>query len=99
MADIGESGQWIGFDWDDGNLFKNWEKHRVAASECEQIFFNRPLVTEDERHSTREPRFYVLGATDAGRYLFAVFTVRRKRLRVISARDMSRQERKVYDAS
>ena len=92
-------GQWIGFDWDDGNLFKNWEKHRVAASECEQIFFNRPLVTDDERHSTREPRFYALGTTDAGRYLFVVFTFRRKRIRVSSVRDMNRRERKVYDAS
>lgn len=99
MADIGDAGQWGGFDWDEGNLFKNWEKHRVAASECEQIFFNRPLVTDDEGHSTREPRFYALGATDAGRYLFIVFTVRRKLIRVISARDMNRMERKVFEAS
>ena len=99
MPTIGDAGQWKGFDWDDGNLFKNWEKHRVAGSECEQIFFNRPLVADDETHSSKEPRFYALGVTDAGRHLFVVFTVRDKLIRVISARDMNRQERKVFEAS
>jgi uncharacterized DUF497 family protein len=87
-----------GFDWDEGNLVKNWERHRVSASECEQIFFNRPLVTAaDLRHSSQEARFYALGHTDAGRRLFVVFTVRERRIRVISARDMNRKEREVYE--
>ena len=91
---------WEGFDWDEGNLFKNWEKHRVSASECEQVFFNRPLVAApDKDHSSEEARFYALGVTDADRHLFVVFTVRRSRIRIISARDMSRLERKVFDAS
>ena len=89
-----------GFEWDEGNLVKNWERHRVSASECEQIFFNRPLVTaEDPRHSAREARFYALGHSDAGRRLFVVFTVRERRIRVISARDMNRKEREVYETS
>jgi len=89
-----------GFDWDEGNLVKNWQRHRVSASECEQIFFNRPLVTAvDVRHSQQEARFYALGHTDAGRLLFVVFAVRSRRVRVISARDMSRKERKVYESS
>jgi uncharacterized DUF497 family protein len=87
-----------GFDWDEGNLSKNWEKHQVSALECEQIFFNRPLVAlPDERHSESEPRFYALGQTDSGRRLFIVFTARSDVIRVISARDMSRKERKVYE--
>ncbi|MBK8870444.1 MAG: BrnT family toxin [Elusimicrobia bacterium] len=86
-----------GFEWDKGNLDKNWLKHRVAPYECEQIFFNQPLiVAEDERHSRSEPRFFALGQTDAGRPLFAVFTVRRHLIRVISARDMSAKERGAY---
>ena len=86
-----------GFDWDEGNLKKNWEKHRVAFLECEQVFFNRPLViAEDTPHSRDEPRHYVLGATDSGRLLFIVFTVRENRIRVISARDMSKKERSQY---
>ena len=89
-----------GFDWDEGNLLKNWEKHRVSASECEQIFFNRPLiVAPDEKHSGPEARFYALGHTDAGRRLFVVFTVRRTLIRVISARDMNPRERKEYDSA
>jgi uncharacterized DUF497 family protein len=89
-----------GFEWDEGNLLKNWEKHKVSASECEQIFFNRPLVTlPDETHSTVEPRYYALGQTDAARFLFIVFTVRNNLVRVISARDMNRRERKVFDES
>ena len=87
-----------GFQWDEGNFLKNWEKHGVRPGECEQAFFNRPfLVTRDEKHSRSEPRFYALGQTDAGRRLFLVFAIRQSLIRIISARDMSRKERKVYD--
>jgi hypothetical protein len=83
-----------GFEWDEGNLTKNWEKHRVSIAECEQVFFNRPLVVaDDERHSGQETRYYILGKTDTGRELFIVFTIRRRRVRVISARDMNKKER------
>jgi len=86
-----------GFEWDDGNINKNWLKHKVSPAECEQIFFNRPLVIQDDiKHSEAEKRFYALGRTDAKRNLFIAFTVRKKRIRVISARDMSRKEREVY---
>ena len=91
---------WEGFDWDEGNLLKNWEKHGVSASECEQIFFNNPLIAGmDQKHSKREPRHYALGITDEKRRLFVVFTIRKNKIRVISARDMSRKERKVFDNS
>jgi uncharacterized DUF497 family protein len=89
-----------GFQWDAANAGKIWERHRVAPIECEEIFFNHPLVIgEDERHSAAETRFYALGQTDAARFLFVVFTMRGKLIRVISARDMSRKERKVYQSS
>ena len=86
-----------GFEWDSGNLLKNWENHRVSAPECEQVFLNKPLITgSDEKHSQTEVRFYALGQTDTGRLLFVVFTVRENLIRVISARDMNKKERKVY---
>jgi len=86
-----------GFDWDKANLAKNWEKHQVTPWECEQVFFNMPLiVADDPAHSTVESRYYVLGQTDAERRLFIVFTVRKRRIRVISARDMSPKERSAY---
>ena len=88
-----------GFDWDAANAGKIWERHRVAPAESEEVFFNRPLlVRDDEGHSATEDRFYVLGQTDAGRLLFIVFTIRGQLIRVISARDMSRKERKVYQS-
>jgi uncharacterized protein len=89
--------QATGFEWDTGNVEKNWQKHRVSAAECEQVFFNQPLIAApDVAHSEQEPRFFSLGQTDAGRLLFLVFTLRGALIRVISARDMSRKERKVY---
>jgi uncharacterized protein len=85
-----------GFDWDEGNLKKNWEGHQVTVAECEQAFFNRPLVVEDAAYSAKEARYYALSHSDAGRLLFLVFTIRKHRIRVISARDMSRKERRIY---
>jgi uncharacterized DUF497 family protein len=87
----------IGFDWDDANAHKNWERHQVTPEEAEDVFFNEPLVVRsDIRHSKLEKRYYVLGHTDAGRRLFIVFVVRRKLIRVISARDMNRNETETY---
>jgi uncharacterized protein len=89
-----------GFEWEAGNVEKNWQnwqKHQVSAADCEQVFFNQPLVAaRDVAHSQQEPRWYVLGQTDAGRLLFLVFTLSGTLIRVISARDTSRKERKVY---
>lgn len=86
-----------GFEWDAGNTEKNWAGHQVSTAECEQVFFNQPLVVaSDAKHSDREPRFYALGQTDSVRRLLIVFTLRGGLVRVISARDMSRKERKEY---
>lgn len=87
-----------GFDWDKGNLQKSRQKHKVSPAECEEVFFNTPLVVElDAVHSSSETRYFLLGRTDAGRTLFVVFTIRGTKIRVISARDMSRKERHAYD--
>lgn len=86
-----------GFQWDEGNADKNWFRHRVTQAEAEQVFFNRPiLVADDERHSDDEARYFLLGMTDAGRFLSVVFTIRGSLVRVISARAMTRRERTQY---
>ena len=86
-----------GFEWDKGNIKKNWERHKVSRIECEEVFFNKPLVVkEDKPHSMAEDRYYVLGKTDNERLLFIVLTLRGNKIRVISARDMNRKERKLY---
>lgn len=87
------------FDWDAGNARKN-ERHGVSAGEAEEVFFSIPLLLlDDEPHSQEEPRYHALGVTAAGRLLHLSFTLRREgtAIRVISARDMSRKERVVYE--
>jgi uncharacterized DUF497 family protein len=87
-----------GFEWNAGNRDKNWERHGVAPGEAEQIFFNRPvLVAADPEHSQGEPRYAALGQTNEGRLLAVVFTIRGTLIRVISARDMRRRERRRYE--
>jgi uncharacterized DUF497 family protein len=87
----------VGFDWDEANVEKNWEQHRVTQEEAEDVFFNEPLVVRgDVRHSQLEKRYYALGQTSRGRRLFVAFTIRRKLIRVISVRDMNRTERNFY---
>ena len=69
-------------------------------AEAEQVFFNAPLlVLDDVVHSQSEPRLHALGATDDGRTLHITFTLRQagQFIRVISARDMHRKERAIYE--
>lgn len=97
MKDMVSAPDFEGFDWTGGNAEKNWKTHGVAPAEAEQVFFNTPLLRgDDSTHSRTERRYYALGQTDAGRALFVAFTMRGYRLRVVSARDMSRKERKAY---
>ena len=88
-----------GFDWDEGNARKN-EKHNVSMAESEQVFFNAPLlVLEDSKHSNQEPRFHALGKSDENRLLHITFTLRQagEKIRIISARDMHKKERAIYE--
>jgi uncharacterized DUF497 family protein len=92
--------QITGFDWDEGNSRKSVEKHSVYQSETEQIFFNEPLlVLEDSKHNQKEARYHALGKTDDARLLHITFTLRDTGtlVRVISARDMHRKERAIYE--
>ena len=86
-----------GFVWDDANTGKNWDLHQVTPEEAEEVFFLEPLtVRSDIRHSKDEKRYYALGQTGAGRRLFVSFTIRGELIRVISVRDMNRNESEIY---
>ena len=88
-----------GFEWDEGNTLKNKIKHDLDWWLIEEVFFNEPLlVVTDAKHSGNECRCYALGKTDEGRLLFVAFTLRENRIRIISARPMSRKERTIYEA-
>lgn len=89
----------IAFQWDKGNIDKNLFKHKVTIQEAEEVFLNDPFViSEDVKHSdTAEQRFYGLGRTRTDRKLFVAFTIRDKKIRVISIRDMKKKERSIYE--
>ena len=94
--------QITGFDWDAGNERKSANKHEVSRFEAEQVFFNYPLlVLADQKHSQDETRFHALGKSDDARLLHITFTLRSDDtlIRVISARDMHRKERNIYEQS
>ncbi len=86
-----------GFDWNEANVAKNWERHRVTPEEAEDVFFHDPFVVRsDPGHSRREKRYWALGKTAQERRLFVAFTIRGTLIRVISVRDMSRRESEEY---
>ena len=90
----------VGFQWDSGNAYKSHDKHGVSQGEAEEIFFNQPLLIEDDdRHSHRESRFLALGITNAMRLLSIIFTLRNQEtlIRIVSARPMSKKERAFYE--
>jgi len=98
MEEINLYTQCEGFQWDSANADKNWNSHQVSQTECEEVFFNDPiLLFEDTKHSQSEIRNYVLGKTNNNRKLFIVFTIRKKLIRIISARDMNKKERGIYE--
>ena len=89
----------VGFDWDEGNRYKNEKKHSLKWQLIEEVFFNDPLLLlEDLKHSKDECRCFALGYTDDNIYLFVVFTKRNNKIRVISARMMNKKERSRYES-
>lgn len=86
-----------GFDWDEHDSVKIWTKHAVSTAECEEVLLGAPRVVGDEPHAGAERRFAAFGETSTGRRLAVVFTLRGTRLRVITARDPSRRERRELD--
>lgn len=85
------------FDWNKGNIDKNLVKHKVDFREAEEIFFNKPVkFYPDERHSQKEKRFIALGITNKSRKLTIIFTKRKNKIRIISARNQNKRERRFY---
>lgn len=85
------------FEWDSGNREKNFLKHRVATTECEEVFFDpHKRILKEVLYvgiAGQERRYILIGRTKERRPLYLVFTLRKKRIRVISARDLNRKER------
>lgn len=92
--------QFDGFDWDEGNLDK-CRKHGVTVAEVEGVFTRAVTIAPDHAHSTRERRFIAIGRTEAERWVFLVFTWRRRDkrhlIRPTSARFMHAREISRYE--
>jgi uncharacterized DUF497 family protein len=89
-----------GFDWDNGNLFKNLIKHKLTKSEIEYFFMGNLFISPDLKHSNLEERFLAIGETLNFRFMIVAFTIRihkeKKLIRPISARYMHEKEIKKY---
>ena len=86
------------FLWDKGNTEKNWLKHRVSNTECEEVFYDpSKRIAKDLVHSEMERRYIVFGKTKRNRLLFVVGTIRENMMRIISARDVNSRERRFYE--
>jgi len=87
----------IAFEWDKGNIDKNLKKHNVNDKEAEEVFGNKPIfIFKDDQHSISEKRFMIWGVNNERRKLAVIFTIRKDKIRVISARDMHKKERREY---
>lgn len=88
----------VGFEWDKGNIDKNYKKHGITPNETEEVFLDEDiLMLEDTRHSKQEERFEAIGKIIKGSILFLAFTVRRDKIRIISARTANKKERRRYE--
>ncbi len=91
--------QIIEFQWDTGNLDKSYEKHGIEHSEAEEVFLDGKLgIIKDIKHSQIEKRLIAVGKTKtSGKILFVVFTIRKDKIRIISARNANKKEREKYE--
>ena len=88
----------IQFEWNQGNINKNFRQHKITDTECEEAFFDdKRKILKDILHSGKESRYILLGKTKTERLLFTIFTVRGQKVRIISSRDINKKERKLYE--
>jgi uncharacterized DUF497 family protein len=88
----------IDFEWDLGKAKTNLQKHRVAFSEAATVFrFGSSITIYDPDHSDQESRYLTVGTSIAGRFLLVAHTDRGNRTRIISARELTREEREAYE--
>lgn len=88
----------VEFEWDEGNINKNSSKHQVSVQECEEVFADiNKIILDDIEHSHRENRLIVIGYSQQQKLLIIAYTIRKQKIRVISARDVDRKERRLYE--
>lgn len=87
----------VEFEWDEGNRDKN-VKHGVTNQEAEEAFRDKKKrLFKDHVHSQSEERYRIIGKTKTDRLLFIVFTLRKTKVRIISARVINKKEAYLYE--
>ena len=89
----------IKFDWDQWNIQKNEEKHGISVLEAQSAFYDKKiLIFDDTEHSSQEERYICYARSAYNNTLMIAFTIRNKKVRIISARKASKKERNVYES-
>ncbi|WP_353572616.1 BrnT family toxin [Candidatus Albibeggiatoa sp. nov. BB20] len=88
----------IDFEWDETKARSNKNKHDVSFFEATEVFSDEyAAYVRDPDHSHAEERYLVFGISVTEKYLVVSYTERYNIIRIISARHMTRQERKAYE--
>lgn len=89
----------VEFDWDQWNIQKNETKHGVSKLEAESSFGDLSYkLFKNIKHSTqKEIRFILYGRSNENRILMVGFTLRKNKIRIITARPASKKERNIYE--
>ena len=86
------------FEWDDNKAKSNFSKHGVSFEEAKTVF-NDPLYVDfyDPNHSQEEHRYIIIGESSQGRILLTSYTERQDKIRIISSRQVTKNERQAYE--
>lgn len=88
----------IGFEWDQGNIDKSYQKHGITTKDAEEVFLDKGIqIKRDFKHHETEERFIAIGKNLKAKDLFVVFTMRYSKIRIISARTANKKERRMYE--
>ena len=86
------------FEWDSKKAKTNLRKHKVSFEEAASVFADvLAAVYEDPDHSATETRYLIIGTSTEGRLLHIAFADHGVSLRIISARKVTRKERRFYE--
>jgi uncharacterized DUF497 family protein len=86
------------FEWDTKKSITNERKHLISFSEAASVFGDPLAITfPDPDSSKKETRFLVFGISKFNKLLVVSYTERKDTVRIISAREVTRYERRIYE--
>ena len=88
------------FEWDTEKAARNWRKHLISFAEAITVF-DDPLfvVYYSSDHSIQDERYVIIGQSSRSRLLAVAYAERKQRIRIISARRVTAEERRSYEES